>query len=282
MGVSSQPMVVMEGFLSCLTPTPPMHGETPSDCQPAPAPAEPSHSKRIGSLNESSLHAAIKDWYVRPGDAVEAEVEGFIIDILRGDLLIEIQTSGFASIRTKLRKLVKNHALLLVHPIAREKWIVRLSPAGDEVLGRRKSPKRGRVIDLFDELVAMPDLINEPNVAIQVLMTKEEELRCPDGKGSWRRGGVSIVDRRLIEVCEKTTLSSSRDLAALLPDDLPRPFSNRHLAQELHIPLRRAQRATYCLRRAGAIKVVGKDGRALLFERVAPESDDVAYRRSPP
>ena len=46
----------------------------------------------IGLLNEKPLHASLKQWYARPGDRFEVAVGGFVIDIVRDDLLIEIQT----------------------------------------------------------------------------------------------------------------------------------------------------------------------------------------------
>ena len=53
----------------------------------------------IGTLGEKSLHSALKDWYAEPGDRLEAEVDGFHIDIVRRKILIEIQTSNFSSQR---------------------------------------------------------------------------------------------------------------------------------------------------------------------------------------
>jgi len=32
----------------------------------------------------------LKQWYARPGDQLEVELDGFIVDIVRGEQLIEI------------------------------------------------------------------------------------------------------------------------------------------------------------------------------------------------
>ena len=58
-------------------------------------------------MNEHSLHLAIKRWYSIPGDEFEVNINDFIVDIVRGNLLIEIQTKNFSSIRNKLKKLVE-------------------------------------------------------------------------------------------------------------------------------------------------------------------------------
>src|SRR5688572_15284566 len=97
----------------------------------------------IGLLNEKQLHASLKQWYARPGDRVEVPVDGFVIDIVRDDLLIEIQISNFASIKSKLSNLVRYHRVRLVYPIVQEKWIVRSPARNGTGAIRRKSPKKG-------------------------------------------------------------------------------------------------------------------------------------------
>lgn len=220
----------------------------------------------IGALNETSLHSAIKHAYSLPGDILEATVDGYIVDIVRGNLLIEIQTGSFSSVAGKLRDLVQRHAVLLVYPIAREKWIVKVPVAGGPPLSRRRSPKKGTLLDLFDELVSLPDLVQETNFSLEVLLTREEETRCDDGKGSWRRRGVSIVDRQLIDIVGKAKLNDCDDFLRFLPNHLSPPFSNKDLAEAVGVSVRKARKMTYCLRRMGAIRLARKRGRELLFE----------------
>jgi hypothetical protein len=122
----------------------------------------------IGVLNEKPLHASLKQWYAQPGDQFEVPVGGYVIDIVRDDLLIEIQTGSFSSLKAKLAKLLYSHQVRLIYPIAQEKWIVR--PAADDNgrAIRRKSPKRGRLEDLFWELVSIPHLLSNPNFSLEV------------------------------------------------------------------------------------------------------------------
>src|SRR5512143_2160638 len=109
----------------------------------------------IGTLGENSLHAALKTWYAQPGDQVEVKLEGYYIDLVRGEQLIEIQTRHFGALKTKLGRLLEHHPVRLVHPIAVEKWIVRLPAEGETPLSRRRSPRRGRLEHLFLELVRL-------------------------------------------------------------------------------------------------------------------------------
>jgi hypothetical protein len=223
----------------------------------------------INLQNESSLHDALKRWVARPGDRLEAEVDGFVIDVVRKGLLIEVQTGGFTSIRRKLRDLVSAHRVRLVFPVAREKWIVRVCPETGQVLGRRKSPKRGTPREVFDELVRIPDLMSHDNFGLDIVMVQVDEYRCRDGEGSWRRRGDSIRGRELLGVLETLEFRQPGDFLRFVPPDLDEPFTNRQLAAAAEIRVFDAQRATYCLKKMGALSEVGKQGNALLFARAA-------------
>ena len=222
--------------------------------------------KGIGTLREDSLHAALKAWYAQPGDQLECEVDGYVIDLVRGDLLVEVQTGNFSAIKRKLATLLESHPIRLVYPIPSERWIVRISGDGASVLGRRKSPKHGQVTDVFRELVRIPVLVQHPNFSLEVLLTREEVVWREDGKGSWRRGGRSIADRRLLEVISRFVFESPDDFHAFIPADLPLIFTVPDLARHTCQPSYLAGKMAYCLREMGVIEVVGKHGRALAYQ----------------
>ncbi|MBN2587374.1 MAG: hypothetical protein JXA64_07325 [Candidatus Fermentibacteraceae bacterium] len=219
----------------------------------------------IGLLNEKPLHASLKEWYSQPGDLIEVPVDGFFADILRGELLIEIQTGGFASIRHKLRKLLPDHQIRLVYPIALEKWIVKLPEEENGIISRRKSPKRGRVEELFREMVSFPHLFVNPNFSVEALLVREEEVRKYGGGRGRRRNGWVIEERRLIEVVDSRIFQRPEDWLALLPDELDREFTTQDLAEVMNIRKALAQKMAYCFRNAGIIHRIGKRDRSNLF-----------------
>jgi hypothetical protein len=219
----------------------------------------------IGTLRETSLHAALKTWYGRPGDEVETTVDGFVVDLLRGDTVIEIQTGHFYAIETKLQALLARRPVRLVHPIAAERWVVQLDADRETRLGRRKSPRRGCSAQVFNQLVSFPELLGHPNFSLDVLLIQEEELRCPWPRPKrGRRRQWRLLDRRLIAVTGNLLLAGPADCLALLPAGLPQPFTNRELSRALRQPAALAAQMTYCLRRMGAITAAGKRGRAVL------------------
>jgi hypothetical protein len=227
----------------------------------------PPEPPTIGTLNEKPLHAALKQWYAQPGDVFETLVDGFVIDILRGDRLIEIQTGNFSAVKDKLWKLVAAHPVRLVYPIPHEKWIVKLAPGGEGAAQRRKSPKRGRFEDVFNELVSFPDLLAEGHFSLELLLIREEEVRRHEGRRAWRRRGWVTQERRLLEVVSQRRFETPEDLWALMPEDLPQPFTTSDLAGAMGKPRRLAQKAAYCLRKMGTIGTVGKRGRSVLYAR---------------
>jgi len=215
-------------------------------------------------LNEKPLHASLKGWCARPGDRFEVPVDGFVIDIVRDDLLLEIQTGNFASIKSKLAHLVRFHRVRLIHPIAREKWIVLLAKHDGRAVTRRKSPKRGRVEDLFWEIVSIPQLLLSRNLSLEVLMTREEEVRRYEGKRKWRKRGWVTEERRLLEVLDRRSFDEPADWLAFLPGGFE-AFTARDLAEAMGIRLELAQKMAYFLREAKLVELIGRRGRANLY-----------------
>jgi hypothetical protein len=224
---------------------------------------------KISTLNEKPLHVALKRWYARPDDQLEVPVDGFIIDIVRDDLLIEIQTRNFAAIKRKLTRLTEHHPVRLVYPIAHEKWIVKLAQDAHAQPSRRKSPKRGALEHLFEELVSFPQLLNKPSFSLEVLLIQEEETRRHDGRRGWRRKGWVTHQRKLLQVVGRRLFETPADIAALVPPSLNDPFTTSDLAVAIAKPRRLAQKMAYCLREMRAIAPLGKRGNAILYARCA-------------
>ncbi|MGD2178539.1 MAG: hypothetical protein PVG71_12030 [Anaerolineae bacterium] len=221
----------------------------------------------IGLLNEQPLHAALKTWYAQPGARFEVEVDGFVVDIVQGDLLVEIQTGNFSAVKEKIKTLVGRHRLRLVYPVAREKWLLKLPKEGEGEARRRKSPKRGRVEEVFKELVSFPGLMHSASFSLEVLLIQEEELRRYDPTRRWRNRGWVTVERRLLDVVSRRLFETPEDIVAILPAGLPQRFTTADLARGMDGPRWLAQKTAYCLRKMGAIFEVGKRGRSKLYAR---------------
>jgi hypothetical protein len=128
----------------------------------------------------------------------------------------------------------------------------------------RLSPKRGALVDVFDDLVGVASLLSDKNLSVELLAVSVEEVRATRR----RRPGYWVVDRRLADVLETFRLDEPGDLWGLLPAGLAdsEPFTTRDLARKMDVPLPFAQRIAYCLRLSGAAWTVGKVGNSHLYK----------------
>ncbi|MGI9623998.1 MAG: hypothetical protein ACR2PK_14270 [Acidimicrobiales bacterium] len=216
-----------------------------------------SSDHNIGTLNEGSLHSALKRLYMQSGDQLEVDLDGFVIDIVRGlgrpdELLIEIQTASFGALAQKLDRLLGDHRILLVHPIAETTLLER---PGQKM---RRSPKSGSIFALFDELVSLPTMLDHPNLELEVVLVSMVKSQAHDPRARRGRGGWRTIDRRIDEVVETRRFSSVEDLVALIPPGIVEPFTTEDIAVAAQIKRDVAQRVAYCLRHAGRLEQIAR------------------------
>lgn len=219
---------------------------------------------------ETSLHQQLKMLYAGEAGETEVRLGRYRIDAVVDGELVEIQHGGLGAIRDKIRVLLKEHPVRVVKPIVASKLLVKRKSRGGKIDSRRKSPKRGTLLDIFDDLVHFTNVFPHRRLTLDVLLVDIEEYRYP-GHGRrrrWRVGDHQREDQHLIEVQATHVFRSANDLWKLIPAGLPKPFHTGHVADALAVDRWVAQRIAYCLREMSAIRQVGKQGNALLYERV--------------
>jgi hypothetical protein len=215
---------------------------------------------------ETSLHQDLKIRYgLDRGGLCEVAVAGFRIDAVDEEgTLVEVQSGTLGALKSKLRALLPDHRVRIVKPVVvRRKIIRRDHPEGPERAGRQ-SPKRGALVDVFDDLVGVASFLADENHSVELQGVAIEEVRI----ARRRRPGYRVVDRRLAHIVETLRIDAPDDLWGLLPAGLPdsEPFTTRDLARKLDRPLPFAQRVAYCLRLSGAVRPVGKLGNSHLYK----------------
>jgi hypothetical protein len=223
---------------------------------------------KIGSLNEQPLHSALKSWYAGTDGQMEVGVDGYIVDVVHGQQLIEIQTGNFYSIKKKLKLLAINHPIKLVYPITTEKWLLKLPIQREKQPQRRKSPKRGKPIQIFAELVSFPEILLLNNFSLELALIKEEEVRQFTGKKLWYQNGWHTIEHRLLDVNQTLCFENAEEISKLLPGNLPAEFTTADIGITSEIPRWLAQKMAYCLRKMGVIQVIGKRKHANLYRKV--------------
>jgi len=166
-------------------------------------------------------------------------------------------------LRAKLGRLLPEHRVRVVKPVVLERRVVTRARTDGPNLSARRSPKRGAVVDLFEDLVGLARILPDPNLDIEVLPVSIDEVRV----SRRRRPGYRIVDRRLVEILGKLSIERPADLWKLLPQshDWAEPFTTADIARRIDRPLWLAQRVAYCLRLSEAARVVGKRGNHRLY-----------------
>jgi hypothetical protein len=215
---------------------------------------------------ETSLHQDLKRIYTDCGGATEAPLGPYRIDVLENDQIIEIQASSLGAIRPKVRALCRDHKVLVVKPIPHRKYIVKRDPKTKAQLSRRRSPKRGRVLDIFDDLVYFAREFAHPNLTLEVVLTEEEELRVERKVRRWRRKPYRLLDRVLLRILEIHRFVNPVDFRRLLPADLARPFTTATLAAAMGEPAWLTRKIAYSLRLMGMVQVVGKRGSFIEYD----------------
>jgi hypothetical protein len=217
---------------------------------------------------ETTLHRQLKERYAAGGRPVEQRIGRYRIDVVQSGRLVEIQLASLTAIRDKIADLLTEHRVLVVKPIIATKHLIKQHRSGGRIVSRRRSPKQGTILDLFEELVHFTRVFPHRRLTIEVPLVEIEEWRYPGhGRRRWRRAGDHVVeDQRLIEVHSVAQFRTAADLCRLLPSTLPKPFHTGHLADGLGVQRWVAQRMAYCMRKCGAIQSVGKLRGAWLYE----------------
>ncbi|MFZ9088747.1 MAG: hypothetical protein ACO3FE_01540 [Planctomycetaceae bacterium] len=213
----------------------------------------------------TSLHQQLCSHYVGDSDRHEVRLGNYRIDAIDGrGRLIEVQCASLSAIRDKIRRLLQEHRVIVVKPIAARRKITRLDAAGGTQLSSRYSPRRQKLSDVFDELVHF-GVFPHPRLQLDIVLTEQEEIRIPPGKrASWRKK-YSVEDRLLVDVQQTVSLKTPTDLWRQLDAELPKVFTTLELSEAGQMPRWLARKAAFCFRRMGFLTVCGKRGNAVEY-----------------
>ena len=220
---------------------------------------------------ETTLHRQLKDLFREPNSPIEVKLGRFRIDVVNGDRLVEIQRSGLAAIRSKIKKLLGDGFCIdVVKPLVARKQLVKLNRSNGVVIDRRWSPLRGTVLDVFDELMYFTEVFPHPNLKLITPLVTIEEVRFPGhGRRRRRRNDDFVVkDRHILELHQTYSFSAVTDLFQLLPRNLPAEFDTGELAVRMEVPRDQAQKVAYVMRKIGGMVQTGKRGNAILCRLV--------------
>jgi hypothetical protein len=228
----------------------------------------------IGSLTEKSLHRRLKEIYGSGASAVlEAPVGSYIVDVKKPKEIVEIQTRNLYSIKKKLTWLLENHRVRLVYPLIFKKTLIFRDESGREVR-RGLSSKRQGFAHASRELGALSDLIGNPGLIIELLLTELEEDRFPlpppeKNRGAGRRR-YRPGDCRLVRVAAKGLFRRPQDYRVFLPPGLGETWTVKELSRIAPGGRRTAGETVGFLKKIGQIEVDRREGRAFRYRLQPP------------
>lgn len=221
----------------------------------------------IGTLKERSLHAVLKYW-VQPDDRChEVPLDGFVADCFDGERVTEIQTGGFSHMDKKLTAFLPKYPVMIVYPVTRYKRLIWVDPETGETTPPRRSPKKGQLWDAFPELFWIATHIPHPGLTVRLVMVDIDEYRRLDGWGNGGKRGSHRAERLPLEIGDSRLLRTPADYAALLPAELPSPFTTADAGKLLRQKGRTLGRSVNFLYKIGAVERIGKQGNAYLYQR---------------
>ena len=221
----------------------------------------------IGTLSEKSLHKMLK-LYLEPNiENHEVAYMGSIVDIKTADGIFEVQTRGYEKLVPKLRRILPTSPVTVVCPLAHEKYMRWLDRETGEMTERRKSPKRENAFDAFRMLFGIRELITHPNLHVRLVYMQVEDFRALDGWDKTRKRGSNRVERIPTRIIREEVISTPLDYLGYLPDTIGAEFT----APEFSRAIKRTSRYTFYVLKllvaTGAVREVGKRGRATLYAK---------------
>ncbi|MDB4679104.1 hypothetical protein OAE79_02075 [Rhodopirellula sp.] len=219
---------------------------------------------------ESTLHHQLKEKYAVGGET-EVTLGRYRIDAVNHGELIEVQCASLSAIRGKCQQLLTEHSLRVVKPITLRTRIAKSKRPGGPIVSRRLSPKRGSVLELFEQLIYFIDVFPHKNLVIEVPLLHVEEKRIPrKRKSRWWQKDFRVEDVRLESIETTLQLKVPSDLIDILHLPAPLdPFNTSDLAEMIDQPRWMAQQIAYVLRKTGAIEQVKRERSGVIYRRAA-------------
>lgn len=215
----------------------------------------------IGTKKERTLHQYLKYYFCNDSIFHEQKCNGYIVDILKDDQIIEIQTSSFNAMRKKLETLLKTHKITIVYPIILERILYNFNDSG-ELENIRKSPKKEHPLKIGKELYKINHLLNNKNLSFIGVVLKIFEERIPY-INRYKQKRMTRINQIPYELVEIINLDS-KTLSSLIPFDTE--FDASMFKKKIKLSPRDTSSTLLALRALNVIEVIRKEGKKYIYK----------------
>ena len=222
----------------------------------------------IGTLQEKTVHAILKDYYAPDKEMQEIPIDGYVADIFTGTEIIEIQTANFNKMRSKLDCFLPDYPVTIVYPVPGIKWLCWIDEATGECSKPRKSNVKGSVYRAFYELYKIKSYLPDPNLHLCFPILELEEYRLLNGWSKDKKKGSCRYDRIPKALLDEIRFDRVEDYVQLIPYDLPEPFTAAEFGKAVKERREIAANVLHILHYLHVLERCGKIGNAYTYRVV--------------
>ncbi len=177
----------------------------------------------IGTYNEKRLHLILKKMVTDDVKCHEVSVGNYKADVFCDGCITEIQTGSLYPLQKKIEYYLESteHSVTVIHPVIAQKNIVRVDKESGEVLRRRKSPKKPKAGQIFEQICYIGESAKSERLEIVVLYISADEYRYSDEAVRYRKSGKydsELFPRSLLSFERYSGLESYKFLLDGCPD----------------------------------------------------------------
>ena len=225
----------------------------------------------IGIQKEKILHKTLKYYICNDETKHEIKIKksnsGILYaDIYDNEMIYEIQTRGFDKLRDKLSEFLIEHKVTIVHPIAHKKNIYKVYETG-EITGPTKSPKIGKVFEVFKELYKIKSYLKNPNLSLKIILIDMDEYRYVVEKKHTRSSGYIREKQIPKNIYHIYDFKNKSDYITLLKDlNLEENFTSLDLKKASKINKTLATVTLNILTHLEVVERIGKKGNNYIYQ----------------
>lgn len=180
----------------------------------------------IGTLNEKTIHHALKCYYCSETDH-EAKIGDFYADGVGENGIFEIQSANFTYLAKKLTRMLQASRVTVVYPYEKKSRVISINESTGEVLSETKRTDSS-FSKLFLELYRLKAFLTNPNLTIRIAFLEvDKKLYYKSDKRVRRRGMKK--EKCPTRFISEIVLERAEDYKVFIPDGLPETFTKAEL-----------------------------------------------------
>ena len=224
----------------------------------------------IGTLGEKKLHKILKYYFEPDKNYHEIKVGGYVADIRRENLIIEIHCGSFASIRDKINYYLENcrdDKIIFVHPVLAVRHMCWIDKQTGESSRISSSPKFTGIYKFYEQIYYIKDYIGNEKFNLKLLLLEILEYKFLDGWGKFKKNNATKIDKIPMAIVGEENFNLKKDYLKFIPSKLidKGGFTAKELSGESEVKGRPVYSFINAMRKTGIIAETGKKGRSIYY-----------------